>query len=239
MDSDIAFSAIRISTPLIYAALGGLLTFQAGILNIALDGFMIVAAFTAIAAAYATTSLTIGVLAGIASAMALAALLAVFNLRFKANIFIAGIAVTFMAYGLTALLLKGLLGQEGVFSSDRIPVFPPLRLPLVADIPFVGPLISGHTLLVYLAYLAVPVVAFFLYRTRWGLRVRVVGEAEDAAAAAGIDVANIKFQTMLLSGLVLRSCGRISIARIRVPVRQADDQRARSYRARCDLLRQG
>jgi ABC-type uncharacterized transport system permease subunit len=86
---------------------------------------MIVAAFAAIAAAYPTTSLTIGVLAGIASAMALAALLAVFNLRFKANIFIADIAVTFMAYGLTALLLKGLLGQEGVFSSDRIPVFPP------------------------------------------------------------------------------------------------------------------
>jgi simple sugar transport system permease protein len=200
MDSDIAFSAIRISTPLIYAALGGLLTYQAGILNIALDGFMIVAAFAAIAVAYATESLTLGIFAGVASAVLLAALLAIFNLRLQANIFIAGIAVTFMAYGLTALLLKGVLGQEGVFSSDRIPTFPPLRLPLIADVPILGPLLSGHTLLVYLAYLSVPIVAFFLYRTRWGLRVRVVGEAEDAAAAAGVNVAAVKFQTMLWSG---------------------------------------
>src|SRR5579872_1400364 len=99
MDTDLVYSAIRISTPLIYAALGGLLTYQAGILNIALDGFMIVAAFAAIAVAYATESLALGVLAGIVSAMALAALLAVFNLRLRANIFIAGIAVTFLAAG--------------------------------------------------------------------------------------------------------------------------------------------
>src|SRR5580704_293077 len=137
MDSDIAFSAIRISTPLIYAALGGLLTYQAGILNIALDGFMIVAAFAAIAVAYATESLTLGILAGVMSAVVLAALLAVFNLRFRANIFIAGIAVTFMAYGLTALLLKGLLGQEGVFSSDGIPTFPTIAIPLVKDLPVI------------------------------------------------------------------------------------------------------
>ena len=83
MDSDIAFSAIRISTPLIYAALGGLLTYQAGILNIALDGFMIVAAFAAIAVAYATESLTLGIFAGVASAIVLAALLAIFNLRLQ------------------------------------------------------------------------------------------------------------------------------------------------------------
>jgi general nucleoside transport system permease protein len=200
MDSEIAFSAIRISTPLIYAALGGLLTYQAGMLNIALDGFMIVAAFAAIAVAYATESLTLGVFSGVASAVLFAALLAVFNLRLRANIFIAGIAVTFMAYGLTALLLKGVLGQEGVFSSDRIPTFPPLRIPLIVDIPIIGSLLSGHTLLVYLAYLSVPIVAFFLYHTRWGLRVRVVGEAEDAAAAAGVNVASVKFQTMLWSG---------------------------------------
>src|SRR5580692_6235401 len=128
MDTDIAFSAIRISTPLIYAALGGLLTYQAGILNIALDGFMIVAAFAAIAVAYATESLTLGILAGVASAVVLAALLAVFNLRFRANIFIAGIAVTFMAYGLTALLLKSVFDQDGVFASPRIPAFPALHI---------------------------------------------------------------------------------------------------------------
>src|SRR5882724_8290110 len=130
MISEIAFSAIRISTPLIFAALGGLLTYQAGILNIALDGFMIVGAFASIAVAYATGSLALGILAGVASATVLAGLLALFNLRFRAHIFIAGIAVTFMAYGLTALLLQGLLGQEGVFSSDSIPTFPTIEIPL-------------------------------------------------------------------------------------------------------------
>jgi simple sugar transport system permease protein len=200
MISEIAFSAIRISTPLIFAALGGLLTYQAGILNIALDGFMIVAAFASIAVAYATGSLTLGILAGVVSATVLAGLLALFNLRFRAHIFIAGIAVTFMAYGLTALLLQGVLGQEGVFSSDSIPTFPTIDIPLVKDLPVIGPLVSGHTILVYLSYLLVPVVAWFLYRTPWGLRVRIVGEAEAAAAAAGVKVDLIKFQTMALSG---------------------------------------
>lgn len=200
MISEIAFSAIRISTPLIFAALGGLLTYQAGILNIALDGFMIVGAFASIAIAYATGSLTAGILAGVMSATVLAGLLALFNLRFRAHIFIAGIAVTFMAYGLTALLLQGVLGQEGVFSSDSIPTFPTIAIPFVRDVPVIGPLISGHTILVYLSYLSVPVVAWFLYRTPWGLRVRVVGEAEAAAAAAGVKVDRVKFQTMALSG---------------------------------------
>lgn len=226
MDSDLAYSAIRIATPLIYAALGGLLTYQAGILNIALDGFMIVAAFAAIAVAYATESLMLGVMAGIASAMVLAALLAVFSLRLRANIFIAGIAVTFLAYGLTALLLKGVLGQEGVFSSDRIPTFAPLRIPVIADLPIVGPSLSGHTALVYLAYLLVPVVAFSLYRTRWGLRVRVVGEAEDAASAAGINIFAIKFETMLLSGLFCGLAGAyLSLGYVSLFAKQMTNER--------------
>ncbi|MCB1487993.1 MAG: ABC transporter permease, partial [Bauldia sp.] len=195
MDSDIAFSAVRISTPLIFAAMGGLLTYQAGMLNIALDGFMIVAAFAAIAVAYVTGSLGIALLAGVFFSVVMAALLALFNLRFRAHIFIAGIAVTFLAYGLTALLLKGLLGEDGVFSANTIPTFSTIEIPLIKDIPWIGRVLSGHTILVYLAYLSVPVVAWFLYRTRWGLRVRVVGEAEDAALAAGVNVERIKLQT--------------------------------------------
>lgn len=200
MIEELAFSALRISAPLVLAALGGLLTFQAGILNIALDGFMIIAAFAAVAFAYATGSLTIGILAAVICSMLLAALLVTFNLRFKAHIFIAGIAVTFIAYGLTALLLEGIFGQDGMFTSSQIPTFPSLDIPLIKDIPVIGPIISGHTLLVYVAYLAIPVVYWILYKTRWGLRVRVVGEAEAAAEAAGINVDRIKIETMLASG---------------------------------------
>ena len=200
MFEDLAFSALRISAPLVLAALGGLLTFQAGILNIALDGFMIIAAFAAVAFAYATGSLTLGILGAVVCSMALATLLVVFNLKFKAHIFIAGIAVTFIAYGLTALLLEGIFGQDGMFTSSTIPTFPAIDIPLVKDIPFLGPVVSGHTLLVYVAYLAIPIVYWLLYKTRWGLRVRVVGEAEAAAASAGINVDRIKIETMLASG---------------------------------------
>ena len=223
---DIAFSSIRISTPLIFAALGGLFTFQAGILNIALDGFMIIGAFSAVAAAYATGSLTAGILAGVVSSAALAAILALFNLRFRAHIFIAGIAVTFLAYGLTALLLKSLLGQDGVFTSPNIPVFPALRVPGLADLPVVGAVLSGHTLLVYLAYLAVPLVAWSLYRTRWGLRVRMIGEAEDAALAAGIAVDQIKFQTLVISGVFCGLAGAyLSLGYVSLFARQMTDER--------------
>ncbi len=226
MLSDIAFSSIRIATPLVFAALGGLYTFQAGILNIALDGFMIVAAFAAVGAAFATGSLTIGVLAGVVTSMALAAVLALFNLRFRAHIFIAGIAVTFLAYGLTALLLKAIFDQDGVFASAAIPVFPTLRIPVLADIPVLGPLLIGHTLLVYVAYLSVPVVSWTLYRTRWGLRVRMIGEAEDAALAAGVNVDAIKFQTMVISGLFCGLAGAyLSLGYVSLFAKQMTDER--------------
>jgi simple sugar transport system permease protein len=201
MDWEILNSAVRISTPLVAAAMGGLLTYQAGMLNIALDGFMIVAAFAAIATAYFTGSLALALVGAIGASMLLAALMAVFNIRFKAHIFIAGTAVTFLAYGLTALLLKGVLGQDGVFTSDKIPTFPTLRIPFIDGIPMLGAILSRHTLLVYVIYIFVPVVAWCLYQTRWGLRLRVVGEAPEAAAAAGVNVDRVKFQAMLLSGL--------------------------------------
>jgi ABC-type uncharacterized transport system permease subunit len=200
MDWEILNSAVRISTPLVAAAMGGLLTYQAGMLNIALDGFMIVAAFAAIATAYFTGSLALALVGALGASVSLAALMAVFNIRFKAHIFIAGTAVTFLAYGLTALLLKGVLGQDGVFTSDKIPTFPTLRIPFIDGVPMLGAILSGHTLLVYVIYIFVPVVAWCLYQTRWGLRLRVVGEAPEAAAAAGVNVDRVKFQAMLLSG---------------------------------------
>ena len=201
MDLEILHSTVRISTPLILAALGGLLTYQAGMLNIALDGFMIVAAFTGVAMAYFSGSLVVAILAAVGGSMLLAALMALFNIWFRAHIFIAGTAVTFLAYGLTALLLKGIFGQDALFTSDAIPTFTTIVVPVIAGIPVLSQIFSGHTILVYVAYLLVPVVAWALYRTRWGLRLRVVGEAPEAAATAGVNVDGVKFQAMLLSGL--------------------------------------
>jgi simple sugar transport system permease protein len=226
MDLEILNSAVRISTPLILAAMGGLLTYQAGMLNIALDGFMIVAAFAAIVTAYLTGSLELAILAAVLASSLLAAVLAVFNIRFRANIFIAGTAVTFLAYGLTALLLKGVLGQDGVFTSDRIPLFSVIRIPVIDTIPVLGQILSGHTILVYFAYLTVPLVAWCLYRTRWGLRLRVVGEAPEAAGAAGINVNRVKFHAMILSGVFCGFAGAyLSLAYVSLFARQMTNER--------------
>ena len=237
MDLEILHSTVRISTPLIFAALGGLLTYQAGMLNIALDGFMIVAAFAGVAVAYFSGSLVVAILAAVGASMLLAALMALFNIRFRAHIFIAGTAVTFLAYGLTALLLKGIFGQDALFTSDAIPTFPTIVVPVIAGIPVLGPIFSGHTILVYVAYLLVPVVAWALYRTRWGLRLRVVGEAPEAAATAGVNVDGVKFQAMLLSRPLLRARGRLSFARLCYAVLQGNDSRARADRPGRDLFR--
>ena len=198
------FATIRISTPLIFAALGGLLTFQAGMLNIALDGFMLIGAFTAIWIASVTGSLALGILAAAFAGTLTALLFGLFNLKLKAHIFIAGIAVNLLASGLTALLLKGILNQNGVFSSSSIPTFPRIDIPGISSIPILRETVNGHTLLVYVAFLLIPVVSYALYHTKWGLRVRSVGEAEDAALTAGVPVFWLKLQTMLLSGVL---CG--------------------------------
>ena len=223
MDLEILHSTVRISTPLIFAALGGLVTYQAGMLNIALDGFMIVAAFTGIAAAYFSGSLSVAILAAIGASMLLAALMALFNIRLRAHIFIVGTAVTFLAYGLTALLLKGVFGQDALFTSDTIPTFPNIDIPVVDRIPALSQIFSGHTLLVYVAFLMVPVVSWALYHTRWGLRLRVVGEAPEAAATAGINVDRVKVEAMLLSGLFCGLGGAYLSLGLRHAVLQRDD----------------
>ena len=192
---------IRISTPLAFAALGGLLTFKAGILNIAMDGFMLVAAFTGVAAAYFTGNLYISVIAAVLASMVLSALFGYFNLKFKANIFIAGTAIGILASGLTAVLLKGIFGQMGVFTAREVLRFPQYKIPIIDSIPVLRELFSGYTILVYMAFIFTPIISFVLYKTKWGLRVRAVGESPDAAAALGINVFSIKMQTVILSGL--------------------------------------
>ena len=198
---DFITTIIRISTPLVFAALGGLLTFKAGILNIAMDGFMLIAAFVGVAVEYYTSNLYISVLASILASIVLSALFGYFNLKFKANIFIAGTAIGILASGLTAVLLKGLFGQMGVFTAGKALRFPQLEIPIIKDIPVLRELFSGYTILVYLAFILTPIISFVLYRTKWGLHVRAVGESPDAAASLGINVFAIKMETVILSGL--------------------------------------
>ena len=201
MLQDLAFSAIRIATPLIFASMGGLLTFKAGILNIALDGFMIVAAFAAVVTAYLTGSLTAGILAGVISSMALAGpardlqpALPRPHLHRRDRRHVHRLRSDGPPSG-------GIARPAGHLHLELHPAIPRHDHPRGRQHPPDRPdRERSHTLLVYVAYVTVPIVSFLLYRTQWGLRVRIVGESEAAAAAAGVNVDLIKVQTMLASG---------------------------------------
>lgn len=205
-------SALRLSTPLILACLAGLFSERAGVFDIGLEGKMLASAFLSGAIAAVTGSVWLGVLAGISASVGMAAIHGVASITFRGNQLISGVAINFLASGLTVLLAQSWFGQGG-----RTPPLQgdarmlPINLPFadsVAGIPIAGPvysdLISGHAILVYVALLMVPFVAWLLYATRFGLRLRAVGENPAAVDTAGVSVNGIRFAAVLICGVL---CG--------------------------------
>lgn len=193
------FAVLRSSTPLLLAALGGLISQRAGIWNIALEGFMLTGAFAAVLITAWTGNPWLGVLAACVTGIVMAMIMALFVVILRADEIIVGIALNLASLGVTQYLLVGLLGQRGSYLlSDG--GLPPVELPLIDDIPVVGDILSGHSPLVYLSLVALGAVAFLVYRTHFGLALRAVGEAPDAATASGIDVPRIKALSLVMSG---------------------------------------
>jgi simple sugar transport system permease protein len=208
----LASSSLRLATPLLLACLAGLYSERAGIFDIGLEGKMLAAAFAAGAFAAVTGSAWIGLLAGITASGALSLLHGVASITLKGNQLISGVAINFLASGLTALIGQnwfGMGGQTPQLKPDQR--FLSLEWPLVetiGPIPLIGPiyehLISGHNILVYLALLAVPATWWLLARTRFGLRLRAVGENPGAVDTAGISVVRLRFAAVMICGLL---CG--------------------------------
>lgn len=191
------------TTPLLLAAIGGAATQMGNILNIGLEGMMLIGAFTAVVVGAATNP-WIGVLAAIVAAMLLALIFAVASLVFKADFIVVGIGVNLLAAGVSVLLLQVMYGNPGVTPGNVKAILPKLDLGVIGNIPILGPAINNQTILVWAAFLLVPAYSFLLYRTRYGVHLRAVGEDEPAAIAAGINVFNVKFVSILISGLM---CG--------------------------------
>jgi general nucleoside transport system permease protein len=177
-------STMRLGTPLLLACLAGMFSERAGVFDIGLEGKMLAAAFLSAAVAAVTMNVWLGLLAGIAASLALAALQGVASITFRGNQLIAGVAINFLAAGATVVAGQTWFGLGGrtpsLMSGGR---FEQISLPLtetLRDVPVLGPiwsvLISGHTLPVYLALAAVPLSWWVLFRTRFGLRLRAVGE---------------------------------------------------------------
>ncbi|MDK3019562.1 ABC transporter permease [Pseudodonghicola flavimaris] len=205
-------STIRLSTPLLLACLAGLFSERAGVYDIGLEGKMLMAAFFSAAVAAVTGSVWLGLLAGIAASMVLAGLHGVAAITFRGNQLISGVAINFLAAGLTVLIAQDWFQQGGrtpsLMGGGR---FTPLSLPLaetLAPVPVIGPiyaeLLSGHSILVYLAFLAVPASWWVLNRTRFGLRLRAVGENPAAVDTAGVSVVGLRFAAVAICGLL---CG--------------------------------
>src|SRR5262245_48727 len=208
----LAAATIRGAAPLVLAALGGLFAERSGVVDIALEGKMLGSAFAAAATAAVTGSAWAGLAAGIAAAVLLALMHGLACVTYRGNQVVSGMALNILVSGLTVVL-----GYAWFREGGQTPLlgagarFGPIDLPgsaALAGVPVIGRLygevLSGHNLLVYLAAAAVPVVAWLVYRTRFGLRLRAVGESPGAVDTAGISVAGTRYQALVASGVL---CG--------------------------------
>lgn len=202
-DLSLLAAGLRTATPILLAALGGLFTEQAGVLNIALEGIMLSGAFTAVAVNYFSGSWLLGVLAAVLMGLLTAWILAVFILKLNATEVIVGMGINLFASGLTAFLLRTMWTDKSELAQGLV-ALPRLNIPGLAKIPILGPLFSGHSLLVYVALAMVFVTHFVIYRTRLGLRIRAVGKNAEATASVGIDTLKLRYIAACLSGAL---CG--------------------------------
>ncbi len=196
-----AFAVLRVMTPLLFPALGVAVSELVGSTNIALEGIMLVSAFTGVIVSSFTGSLFFALLAGLAAGIFMGAMLAYFHLKMKADIILAAIALGLFAMGMTTFLLFLFTGDKGSTSSMQSLVFPVFEIPVVKSIPILGEIFSGHNVLTYLALLFVPLFYVLMYKTPLGLRIRAVGQNPHAAESVGINVDKIKLYALMLSGM--------------------------------------
>jgi simple sugar transport system permease protein len=212
----LADSTIRLAIPLLLACLAGLFSERAGIFDIGLEGKMLAAAFLAAAIAFVTGSAWLGLLAGIGISVMLSLLHGLASITFRGNQLISGVAINFLASGLTVVVAQSWFAQGGrtpqLAGNAR---FSPIDFPgaatrirdLLQSSPlqqFYSELISGHTIIVYIAFLAVPLSWWTLYRTRFGLRLRAVGENPAAVDTAGVSVVGLRYAAVVICGIL---CG--------------------------------
>jgi ABC-type uncharacterized transport system permease subunit len=193
-------STIAMATPILYAALGELLVEQSGVINVGIEGAMLAGAFFALAAAYFSGSLALGLLAGIAAAVALNALLALLVVNLAVNQVVAGTALNILALGLTGVFYRQMFGITG--SAVVVRQFGAIALGPLARIPIGGRAFFEQNVLVYAAFAIVPLASFVISRTRYGLRLRAAGERPEAADALGLGVYGLRWEALLVAGVL-------------------------------------
>ena len=199
--SDALLQATLIAaTPLLLAALGETVVERAGVINIGLEGVLLAGAFCGMIGCYFTGSPLAGILLGGISGLLLTLLFAVLTIGFDADQIVVGVSINLLAVGLTGVLYRGIFGVTG--QALTVTTFAPLSLPLLSSIPFLGPALFQHTLLVYLALLLVPLSSFVLFHTRVGLQLQAVGEHPQAAETLGISVRRVRSAALSIAGIL-------------------------------------
>lgn len=193
--------AIRTATPIILGALAGVMCERAGVINIAIEGQFILGAFFASVAASLAYSAEMGLVGGMLAGIAMAAMLGVFAMRYHVNQVVLGVVLVAFASGLAAFLLSQIPSERDLEQYFNLPpILERTAIPGLSDIPIVGLTFFNQNLLVYVMYVCVALSWFLLYQTKWGLRVRSVGEHPKAADTVGIKVNRVRWQAVLLGG---------------------------------------
>jgi simple sugar transport system permease protein len=189
-------AGIRSGTPLLFATIGEIFTERSGVLNLGVEGMMLMGAMTAYGVSHATGNPWLGLLAGIIVGGFMALLHAFMTVTLRADQVVSGLALTFLGMGLSAVLGAPLVE---VRNAPKLPAFP---IPGLSQIPVVGPILFDHNIIVYIGFLLVPVAWFYIYRTRPGLNLRAVGEYPAAADTLGINVTRLRYYYVILGGML-------------------------------------
>lgn len=194
-------NTIRNATPVILAALGGLFTEHAGIMNIGMEGMILMGAFFAVVFSFTFASAPVGVLVAVLIGIAVGLFFALFVVKLKSDEFIIGMTLNTFAAGVTVFLLRTVYGKVGTWVSKDIKGLPAIELPIIKDIPVIGDILSGYSIFVYLSWILVIGVWFFLYRTPYGFWMRASGEHPEALETAGINPVKMKVLASVLCGI--------------------------------------
>ncbi|MDO5738829.1 MAG: ABC transporter permease [Ornithinimicrobium sp.] len=193
--------ALALSVPLVFGSLSGVICERSGIINIAIEGQLLFGAFAAAVVASATGNAYAGLLAAPIAGAAVGAVLAWFSVTYRVNQIITGVVLNTLIIGLTGFLFSTVLSDNKAVWNSRVPL-PKLRIPVLAEIPVLGPVLFNQTILVYMMFAMIFLLQFMLFRSRWGLRTRAVGEHPKAADTVGIKVNVRRVWNTILGGAV-------------------------------------
>ena len=195
-------TGIRLATPYLLAALGEMFTQRSGVYNLGVEGIMMMGAFAGFFATLHLGSPLLGIVASLAIGALMGLLMALVSVTFKAEQGISGIGLYMFGWGLSGLLYRLYVG--GITSINGLK---PIEIPLLSNIPFLGPIFFAQNLLVYTALVLVPLSGFILYKTSWGLNVRAVGNKPEAADTLGVSVVRIRYQCLIVGSMLAGLAG--------------------------------